>query len=79
MPQVIVGRELHEFELRHEHRTKPPALCHLLGSESLAPPPAVCLREIGKRAALDLQALEAFGQQSAGCRREAVASARNVD
>jgi hypothetical protein len=60
LPQVVVGRELHEFELCHQHRFNPLALHHFVCRKALAPPPAVRLREIGERAGFDGQALEAF-------------------
>src|ERR1051325_3467612 len=65
VPQVVVRGELHEFKLRHQRRREPSAVFHFVRSEAVAPSAAVRLREIGKWAAFDRQALEAFGQLSA--------------
>jgi len=56
---MTIGRPFNEFELAYRQRLQPKAFLHLLGGQPFAPAAASCLREVGERACLGSQGLEA--------------------
>jgi hypothetical protein len=48
---MTIGGPFDELEFSYQQRTKPPAFPHLIGSESLSPPPDASFRQVGKRQA----------------------------
>src|SRR5688572_11593646 len=79
MPQMVVAGPLEELELTDELRLQPLAFRHLRFRQPLTPTTAPRLRQIRKRALVDLEPLELSEQLRAGDRCKPVAGSRYVD
>ncbi len=79
MAQVILAGPFEKFELTDEDRLQPLAVRHLRLREALAPPTTPRLRQVHKGALIDLEPSELLKQLCPRGRREAVASASDVD
>jgi len=62
VPQVAVWGPFKKFKLRHEQRSQPSALFHLLRGEPLPPPPASGFRKVRERTLIGLQRSELLEQ-----------------
>jgi RNA polymerase sigma-70 factor (ECF subfamily) len=79
VPQVVVAGPLEELELADELRLQPLAFRHLRFRQPLAPTTAPRLRQIRKRALVDLESLEFLEQLRTRNGSEAVAGSCDVD
>lgn len=68
VPQVVIGRDLQELELPHQHRPQPLALLHPCRRQPHTPPAALGFRQVGELALPGATCLR-YGDSTASFRR----------
>src|SRR5688572_15107098 len=79
VPEMVVRRPFHEFELTHQCWLQPATIDHLRLRQSLTPPAAPGLRKIGEWAPGNLQSRKLLEQLIARGRCESVPGTCRVD